>query len=116
MDNFETKDEGNLSINKVFARAFINFLNATVAVEMSEVFMVIPTEGFRFKMLNQAHMSVLSSLSLLVTDKAEAFQEFDRMQALLASKAPDSTGAHILRVGRENMEKMLAQASLLRGN
>lgn len=114
--NFETQNESFLSINKTFARAFINYLNSVVSTEMSPVFQIVPQEGMRFAMLNQAHLSVLSSLSLLVTDQTEAFEEFDRMQKLLAEKAPDSTGAQILKVGRENMEKMLAQASLARGN
>lgn len=116
MEKFEGQQEEFLSVNKVFARAFINFLNQSVAVEMNEVLPIIPHELIRFKMLNQAHMSVLSSLSLLVTDQAEAFGEYDRMRTMLTEKAPGSTGEHILKVGRENMEKMLAQASLARGN
>ncbi len=116
MEKFEGQTEEFLSINKTFARAFISYLNAVVAVEMCEIFMVIPQEGMRFKMLNTAHQSVLGSLALLVTDQAEAFTEYDRMVTMLEAKAPNSTGAHILKVGRENMEKMLAQASLARGN
>lgn len=116
MEKFEGQGEEILSVNKVFARAFINYLNQAVAVEMNEVLPIIPHEYMRFKMLNQAHMSVLSSLSLLVTDKAEAFAEFDRMQTMLNEKAPGSTGAFILEKGRENMEKMLATASIVRGN
>ena len=116
MEKFEGQQEEFLSVNKVFARAFLNYLNQAVAVEMNEVLPIIPHELIRFKMLNQAHMSVLSSLSLLVTDQAEAFGEYDRMCKMLSEKSLGSTGEHILTVGRENMEKMLAQASLARGN
>lgn len=116
MDQFARQDDAVSNINVAFARAFINYLNAVVAVEMSPLLQMIPEEGMRFKLLNNAHQSVLGSLALLVTDKAEVFKEYDRMRTLLEEKAPDSTGAHILRVGRENVEKMLAQASLTRGN
>lgn len=116
METFEGQQEEFLSINKVFARAFINYLNQAVAVEMNEVLPFFAHELIRFKRLNQAHMSVLSSLSLLVTDQAEAFGEYDRMRKIVSEKSPGSAGEHLLTVGRENMEKMLAQASLARGN
>ena len=115
MDQFE-KEDVTSNINVAFARAFINYLNAVVAVEMSEILMMIPSEGIRFKMLNTAHHSVLGSLALLVTSKDVAFKEYDGMLTMLEAKAPGSTGAHILKVGRENMEKMLHQASIIRGN
>lgn len=90
--------ESKLTINRTAARAFINYLNLAVNVEMNPLFKIDKSSGQQFEAINQAHLIIVRDLCQLVTDKTEVFQEYDRLLEMCRAN------------GAQGMTEMLTQA------
>ena len=66
--------------------------------------------AMKFRMHTDAQLSVLFSLAGLITSRNEVLEEYDRMIAMLQSKAPGTVGATILLESRESLIDLMKNA------